>query len=42
MMNGDLSHQLESFINETTKLDKIRNQSILNIVPEYKELFDGK
>ena len=42
MMNGDLSHQLESFISETSKLDKIRNQSILNIVPEYKELFNGK
>jgi hypothetical protein len=27
----------EMFINETNKLDKVRNQSILTYVPEYQE-----
>lgn len=32
---------LEMFIEETKKLDKIRSQNILDIVPQYKEMFDA-
>ena len=32
---------LEIFIEETKKLDKIRGQNILDIVPQYKEMFDA-
>lgn len=42
MMNGDLSKHLDSFIKDTRRLDEIRGQSILEIVPQYQELFDGK
>lgn len=40
MMSEDYSKQwLPDFVEVTKKLDKIRNQNILNIVPQYKELF---
>lgn len=43
MLSEDYSEQwLEQFVDQTRKLDEIRNQNILDIVPQYKELFDGK
>jgi hypothetical protein len=42
MMSEDYSEQwLEEFINHTVKLDKIRDQNIIDIVPQYKEMFDA-
>jgi sulfatase maturation enzyme AslB (radical SAM superfamily) len=32
---------LQEFVEVTTKLDEIRNQNILDIVPQYKALFDA-
>jgi len=32
---------LEEFVDHTVKLDEIRGQNILDIVPQYKELFDA-
>jgi hypothetical protein len=32
---------LGTFVKTTVKLDEIRNQSIIDIVPQYKELFDA-
>jgi MoaA/NifB/PqqE/SkfB family radical SAM enzyme len=42
MMSGDLSEYYDSFIRDTVKLDKIRDQSIVEVVPQYKELFNGQ
>ena len=42
MMSEDYSEKwLDHFIDETSKLDKIRKQNILDIVPQYKELFNA-
>jgi len=42
MMSEDYSKEwLSHFIDQTTKLDKVRNQNILDIVPQYKDLFDA-
>jgi hypothetical protein len=41
-MSEDYSEQwLTEFINHTVKLDSIRNQNILDIVPQYKAIFDA-
>ena len=41
MMSEDYSEQwLEHFIDQTRKLDEVRNQNILDIVPQYKGLFN--
>jgi hypothetical protein len=41
-MSEDYSEQwLPEFINHTVKLDSIRNQNILDIVPQYKAMFDA-
>lgn len=42
MMSEDFSQEwLPKFIDTTKKLDDIRNQNILDVVPEYKDLFDA-
>lgn len=42
MMSEDYSKEwLDHFIDQTVKLDEIRNQNILDIVPQYKDLFDA-
>jgi hypothetical protein len=42
MMSEDYSEKyLSEFIQHTVKLDSIRGQNILDIVPEFKELFDA-
>jgi len=42
MLSEDYSEEwLDEFIRYTVKLDKIRNQNILDIVPQYKDLFNG-
>ena len=42
MMSEDYSKDwLEEFVNQTRKLDEVRNQNILDIVPQYKDLFDA-
>jgi hypothetical protein len=42
MMSEDYSEKyLTEFIQHTVKLDSIRGQNILDIVPEFKELFDA-
>ena len=42
MMSEDYSKEwLSHFIDQTTKLDEVRNQNILDIVPQYKDLFDA-
>jgi sulfatase maturation enzyme AslB (radical SAM superfamily) len=41
-MSEDYSEQwLTEFINHTVKLDKIRDQNIIDIVPQYKAMFDA-
>ncbi len=40
MLEEDLGQHLGSFVKNTKKLDEIRNQSILEIVPQYAELFN--
>jgi hypothetical protein len=40
MTEEDLGQHLDSFVKNTKKLDEIRNQSILEIVPQYAELFN--
>ena len=41
MMSEDYSKEwLDHFIDQTAKLDEVRNQNILDIVPQYKELFN--
>ena len=40
MMSEDYSEEwLEHFIDQTKKLDEVRDQNILDIVPQYKDLF---
>lgn len=39
MMSSDESRSIETFVEYTTDLDKIRKQNILKIVPEYERLF---
>ncbi len=39
MMADDYSDKLEEFIKFTTYLDKARKQNILDVVPQYEELF---
>jgi len=40
MMSEDYSEEwLDHFVDQTAKLDEVRNQNILDIVPQYKELF---
>ena len=42
MLSEDYSKEwLSEFIRMTTRLDEVREQNILNIVPEYKDLFDA-
>jgi len=42
MMSEDYSEEwLGHFIDQTAKLDEVRNQNILDIVPQYKELFNA-
>lgn len=41
MLAKDDSDKLVNFIDYTVKLDSIREQNILDIVPEYKEVFNG-
>jgi hypothetical protein len=42
MMSEDYSEEwLGEFVKMTTKLDEARGQNILDIVPEYKDLFDA-
>ena len=41
MNSEDYSEHLPAFIDTTLKLDKIRKQNILDIVPQYKEMFDA-
>ena len=41
MMSEDYSEEwLDQFISQTTKLDEVRNQNILDIVPQYAKLFN--
>ena len=43
MYSEDYSEEfLNKFISETIKLDKIRNQDVTKIVPQYKGLFNGR
>jgi len=37
----DLSDKLDEFVRFTKYLDKARKQSILDVAPQYKGLFDG-
>ena len=40
MMSEDYSEQwLDHFVDQTRKLDKVRDQNILDIVPQYEGLF---
>jgi hypothetical protein len=40
MNSEDYSNEwLPHFIDQTKKLDSIRNQNILNVVPQYKDIF---
>lgn len=42
MMSEDYSEEwLDHFVDQTRKLDEVRNQNILDIVPQYKDLFDA-
>lgn len=36
----DESNRLSQFVDFTKKLDHVRNQNIVNVVPQYKKLFD--
>ena len=43
MLSEDYSEQwLPEFVKTTRRLDEIRNQNVLDIVPQYKDLFDGQ
>ena len=43
MMSEDYSTEwLPHFIDQTKRLDEVRSQNILDIVPQYKDLFDDK
>ena len=39
MYNEDYTDQIDKFVSITKRLDEIRKQNILDIVPEYAELF---
>ncbi len=39
MMDDDYSEKIPEFIKFTTYLDKARKQNILDVVPQYEELF---
>ena len=39
MNSEDYSEHLQTFIDTTLRLDKIRNQNIFNIVPEFGDMF---
>lgn len=41
-MKSEDNGALEEFIDVTNKLDKMRGQNILDVVPEYEELFNGR
>ena len=42
MLSEDYAEEwLQEFVNITKKLDEIRDQNILDIVPQYKDLFDA-
>ena len=41
MYSVDNSHYIKDFINITKKLDIIRNQNVIDIIPQYKDLFNG-
>ena len=41
MYSADNSHYIKDFINITKKLDIIRNQNVIDIIPQYKDLFNG-
>ena len=41
MLAKDESNKLENFVDYTVKLDNIRSQNILDIVPQYKEIFQN-
>ena len=42
MMSEDYSEEwLEHFVDQTKKLDEVRDQNILDIVPQYKDLFNA-
>lgn len=42
MMSEDYSEEwLDHFVDQTKKLDAVRDQNILDIVPQYKDLFDA-
>lgn len=42
MLSEDYSKEwLDHFVDQTVKLDNVRNQNILDIVPQYKDLFDA-
>jgi DNA-directed RNA polymerase subunit F len=42
MLSEDYSEEwLGEFVKITKKLDEARDQNILDIVPEYKDLFDA-
>ena len=43
MMSQDYSTEwFPQFIDQTKRLDEVRGQNILDIVPQYKDLFDEK
>lgn len=41
MMSEDLSEHIEKFIQDTVILDKIRGQNVLDVVPEFEDIFDA-
>ena len=41
MNSEDYSDHLQTFVDTTLKLDKIRNQDIKSLVPELKDLFNA-
>jgi len=41
MNSADLSHLLPNFVDFTTKLDKARGESFIDVVPEFKSLLDS-
>jgi MoaA/NifB/PqqE/SkfB family radical SAM enzyme len=41
MYSADDSQYVDSFVRITRQLDKIRNQNIVDVIPQYKDLFNG-
>jgi hypothetical protein len=42
MISEDYSKEwLSHFLDQTRKLDKVRDQNVLDIVPQYKEMFNA-